>query len=68
MGKILQEIFLSVDEKGTDAAAATIAEVNFFSASEPVLKIVDRPFILAIWDNTNNIPLIVGLINDPVTV
>merc|ERR1719154_199143 len=62
---ILQEVVISVDKTGTEAAAAAVVGISFYSAEEPVVKAVDRPFIFIIWDKVNSIPLIVAMINDP---
>ena len=56
---------VNVDKNGTEAAASTVVEVFTYSADDPVVKVVDRPFIFIIWDKVNSIPIIVGMINDP---
>ena len=47
------------------AAAVTRLDLALLSAERPTIVAVNVPFIFSIWDTVNNIPLIVGLINDP---
>jgi serine protease inhibitor len=60
--KVKQKTFLSVDEKGTEAAAVTSVEVGVTSA--PIVQIVraDRPFLLAIRERLSGTVLFAGLI------
>jgi len=62
---INQEVVVNVTEYGTTAAAVTRLDLALLSADQPRVVIVNVPFIFSIWDSENNIPLIVGLINDP---
>ncbi|HEX2079463.1 MAG TPA: serpin family protein [Longimicrobium sp.] len=63
-----QKVFIEVNEEGTEAAAVTGIEVRATSAGpEPVSFIVDRPFLLAIRDDTTGALLFIGQVNDPVT-
>lgn len=63
-----QKVFIEVNEEGTEAAAVTGIEVRTTSApAEPVSFIVDRPFLLAIRDDTTGALLFIGQVNDPVT-
>ena len=62
---INQEVFVKVSEEGTTAAAITRVNLALLSAETPRVVTVNVPFIFSIWDNVNNLPLIVGLINDP---
>lgn len=65
---VLQQGILSVDEKGTIAAAATISHVvtlSLNSAPEEVFFNVDQPFVSVIVDKRNKIPLFVSKIYDP---
>lgn len=63
-----QKVFIEVNEEGTEAAAVTGIEVRTTSARpDPVSFVVDRPFILAIRDDTTGALLFIGQINDPVT-
>lgn len=65
---ILQNGFLSVDEKGTIAAVATISHVvtlSLNSAPEEVFLNVDQPFLSIIVDKRNKIPVFISKIFDP---
>ncbi len=65
VGAVLHEVFIAVDEEGTEAAAAT-AEV-FVAGSAPILEdfVVDRPFLFVVHDVEHGTPLFVGRVADP---
>lgn len=66
--EILQNGFLSVDEKGTVAAVATISHVvtlSLNSAPEEIYFNVDQPFISVIVDKRNRVPVFISKIFDP---
>lgn len=63
---VLQGVFLEMDEKGTEAAAATA--IRMFALGDPIEVIqfrVDRPYIFAIVDSRTALPLFMGAVNDP---
>ena len=63
--KILHKTHLKIDEKGTEAAAATVVIIDVTSV--PVVDhemIVDHPFQLYIVDLENNLILFSGLLNE----
>lgn len=63
---VLHKAFVSVDEAGTEAAAATAVVVGITSAPEqPVQVSVDRPFIFLIRDIETGTILFVGRIMSP---
>lgn len=63
---VLHEVFIAVDEEGTEAAAATAVVVNETSASIPDDQLVlDRPFLFVIHDVEHGTPLFVGRVADP---
>lgn len=65
---ILQQSILSVDEKGTIAAAATISHVvtlSLNSAPEEVFFNVNQPFLSVIVDKRNKVPLFISKVFDP---
>lgn len=65
---ILQNGFLTVDEKGTIAAVATISHVvtlSLNSAPEEIVFNVDQPFISVIVDKRNGVPVFISKIFDP---
>ena len=62
---VLQKTYMSVDEKGTKAAAATSVEMNEAAdISEDPTEIkqvyLDRPFVYMIIDCNHNIPIFAG--------
>ena len=56
---------LDVDEKGTEAGAATSVEMMQGKAREQPLLTVDRPFLCAIADSRTHAILFLGAIADP---
>ena len=65
----VHETFLAMDEKGTEAAAATVlvAEATSGSAAPPVPVVLDRPFLFRIYDQSTGATLFLGRILDPTT-
>ncbi len=62
----LHKTFLSVDEQGTEAAAATAVIVGIASVpANPFKMVVDRPFLLAIADKPTGTILFLGSISEP---
>lgn len=66
-GPIRQQVVLTVDEKGSEVAAATIA-IGTRAGAEPVELSFDRPFVLMIREQATGLPLLIGLINRPAGV
>ena len=65
---VLHEAFIDVNEKGTEAVAATAVVVRASAApSEPVQLTVDRPFILVLRDLETNSIHFLGRVLDPTT-
>jgi len=63
---VVHKAFVSVDEAGTEAAAATAVVVGLTSAPEqPVQVTVDRPFIFLIRDIETGTILFVGQVMNP---
>ena len=65
VGDIYHKAFISVDENGTEAAAATAAIMETSLAEQPVIFVVDRPFIFVIRDRTTGAILFIGRILNP---
>ena len=67
IGSVLHKAFVSVDENGTEAAAATavIMQLTSAFADEPITFTVDRPFIYLIRDGQTGSVLFVGRVMDP---
>lgn len=64
---VLHEATITVDEDGTEAAAATGVVVGVTSAPpEPPAEVVlDRPFLFVVHDVETGTPLFVGRVTDP---
>jgi len=63
---VVHKAMVAVDEKGTEAAAATAVVMN--TESEPVVDVtltLDRPFIFVIRDDATGAMLFVGRVVDP---
>ena len=64
LSKVMQKCYVSVNEEGTEAAAATAAVANFRSLPRTV--VMDRPFIWIIGDlSGNTTPLFMGIVEKP---
>jgi serpin B len=64
---VLHKAFVSVDEEGTEAAAATVVEMEVGSEmpADPIAVDIDHPFILLIRDIETGTLLFVGRVLDP---
>jgi serpin B len=65
---VIHKAFVSVDENGTEAAAATAVIIRVTSmppGNEPVSLTIDRPFIFLIRDIPTNTVLFMGRVLDP---
>ena len=65
---VLHKAFVSVDENGTEAAAATAVLVGITSMPEepePIEMDIDRPFIFLIRDHTTGAILFLGRVLEP---
>ena len=67
IGEVFHKAFVAVDEKGTEAAAATAIIMEAMSAmNEPDVRlVVDRPFIFLIRDKSSGAILFLGRLTDP---
>jgi serpin B len=66
ISEVVHKAFVSVDEAGTEAAAATAVVMKRLALpEEPVEVIVDRPFIFLIRDIQTGAILFVGRVVDP---
>jgi serpin B len=66
ISEVVHKAFVSVDEAGTEAAAATAVMMALTAApAEPVEVTVDRPFLFAIRDIDTGALLFVGRVVDP---
>jgi serpin B len=64
---VIHKSFVSVDEEGTEAAAATAVIMKLTAAlpEEPVKMVIDRPFVFLIRDVQTGAILFVGRVADP---
>jgi serpin B len=66
ISEVLHEVFIAVDEKGTEAAAATAVLMSETSMPQPGAPLVlDRPFLFVIHDLEHGTPLFIGRVADP---
>ena len=65
IGDILHKAFVSVDESGTEAAAATAVVMTLGAVLNPVKVTVDSPFIFLIRDIETNSIIFVGRVMNP---
>ena len=63
---VFHKTFISVDEKGTKAGAATVValEDGALFLSEPREIYLDRPFIYMLIDCETNSPIFIGVMRD----
>jgi serpin B len=63
---VIHEVFIAVDEVGTEAAAVTAVMMRTTGMpAEPVRLVVDRPFLFVIHDVEHGTPLFLGRVADP---
>jgi serpin B len=69
IGDVIHEANITVDEKGTEASAATAVTMEATAAPEedttPVELTVDRPFLFVVHDTKTGTPLFMGRVLDP---
>ena len=67
IGEVFHKAFVKVDEKGTEAAAATAAVMARAAAvlAPPVEFKADHPFLFFIRDNATGMILFMGRVADP---
>lgn len=66
VSKVVHKTFIAVDEKGTQAGAATSVGVERMSAPAPEDNKLDfnRPFLYMIVDKASNLPIFMGTLMD----
>jgi len=66
IGDVLHKAFVSVDEAGTEAAAATAVVMELTAApGEPEVVALDSPFVFFIRDIATGSVLFVGRVMNP---
>lgn len=65
IGEVKHKSYIKVDEKGTEAAAATSVEIAVTSMPEGQFNLkVDRPFFFMVHDSSTEEILFLGLVNE----
>lgn len=70
IGQVFHKAFVKVDEKGTEAAAATavlMPRAGSAAPAEPIPFKADHPFLYFIRDNASGLVLFMGRVADPST-
>lgn len=63
---VVHKAFVSIDEEGTEAAAATgVAATTVSVSPEPIVIMADRPYLFVIRDLLTGSVLFIGRIEDP---
>lgn len=64
---VKQDVFIDVNEEGTEAAAVTQVGVGVVSAPQVIKLHLDRPFLFFVRERLSGTILFAGIINVPVT-
>ena len=64
ISNVLHKAVIDVNEKGSEAAAATVVEVRETAYAEPLTFIADRPFLFIIADDETGSILFMGKFNN----
>ena len=63
IGDVIQKTFIQVDERGTEAGAATAVTMN--TGGIPLNEVkLNRPFLYMIVDNETGLPAFIGVVKD----
>lgn len=63
IGQVMHKTYISVNERGTKAGAATAVEMRDGAALEEIKYVIlNRPFVYAIIDNETNLPIFMGTV------
>ena len=65
ISEVRHKTVINVDEKGTEAAAATSVAIDESAAWSELEMIFDRPFIYGIMDLQTGLPLFAGILKNP---
>jgi len=66
ISRVIHDALIEVDEKGTEAAAATVVEIELTSApSGPTYITIDKPFLFFIQEKHSGAILFMGKLGDP---
>ena len=64
ISRVLHKAVIEVNEKGSEAAAATVVEMKETAAADPLTFIADRPFVFVIADDVTGTILFMGKLYD----
>lgn len=63
--RVLHKTFIKVDEKGTEAGAATAVDIRTTGMMGPMEQVhLDRPFVYMLIDCAHGVPLFIGAVTD----
>jgi serine protease inhibitor len=68
ISRVIHQTFIEVKEEGTEAAAATIVEIEYNSiegGGNPILFKVDKPFLYLIKENSTGAIVFIGKVGKP---
>ena len=65
ISRVIHQTFIDVNEKGTEAAAVTVVEMELTSVQPKTYFIADRPFIYAISEKNTGALLFMGKVGNP---
>ena len=67
ISKVIHEAVIEVSEEGTEAAAATVVEIELTSVgpSQPRVFSLDKPFVFFIQENSSGAILFAGKLGNP---
>ena len=67
ISRVIHDAFIEVDEKGTEAAAATVVEIVERTSlpSTPSVITLDKPFVFFIQENHSGAILFMGKLGNP---
>jgi len=65
ISRVIHKTFIQVDERGTEAAAVTIVEIEYTSIQEEYFTF-DRPFVFVIHEKNTGAILFIGKVTNPI--
>ncbi len=67
ISNVIHKAYVAVDEKGSEAAAATAVEMGLIGSggSSPIIFQADHPFVFLIRDDRSGLILFMGRVSDP---
>lgn len=65
ISRVIHQTFIDVNEEGTEAAAATIVEMNDLASAGPTSIKFDKPFLYIIKENSTGAILFMGKVGNP---